>query len=335
MRQLACLSLFALVHALLSSCAAPSPVATVTATPIPTSTLQPSQPPTSTLAETPTAIATATATEIPKPSGWENIPQNVKAVPNADGSWGISLGNEIKPIPGAVFDSTGLHLTLNTGRILDISTSELKTKLTYNQELNLLQIFNTDSSMSAEYDGGIGQPDSPDYISGQGWIDIQNLVDKACSGSTICINQNPRGLPEGSVEVFSISTGIFRKTDAINYQTNSSAGKFLLQQFVTKNTSGKPAAGWMIVQAENLQGEYIFSLYAKAFNKKIVPVKQWQISMPQGSEEGYGFLKNGNLQWWFWTGNYLAPPDYQNKVYQFFSNGTYLDSLYPLLLNAG
>jgi hypothetical protein len=189
----------------LYSCAAPVPSASPT--PSATATITPTLTPTA----TPTELATATITDIPKPSGWENLPQNVSPILNADGSWGISVGNEVKPIPGAVFDSTGLHMTLDTGRTIDIPVNELQTKLAFDQDLNLLQIFDTENIISAEYDGGVGQPDSPEYVAGQGWVDIQELAKTACDNTMSCFFENVRNMPINTVTVNFTSTGIFKK----------------------------------------------------------------------------------------------------------------------------
>jgi len=330
------LSLFLLL-ALLSGCAAPAPI--VSSIPFSTDTLPPVVIPSSTPTETPTA------TEVPKPLGAENLPQNVKLVLNKDGSWGIKIGNEAKAIPGAVFDSTGLHMTLDTGRIVDISPSELQKRTAYDQDLNLFKIYDDQGIISAEYDPGVGQPNTPDYIPGQGWVDMQKLADEACNSTSTCFRENVQGLPSGTVEVEYASTGIFRKINAIDSQTNNPVGKFLLLQFVTQNTTKKPTIGWQIVQANDSQGGYTFSLshimqrnYGIPLDdgQTLQPIEQWQSWMPKGSLWKFGFLKSGNLQWWFWTQNHLAPVDYQDKVTQFLTSkgDISFNSIYPLMFNS-
>jgi hypothetical protein len=305
------LILFALLLALLSGCAAPAlsndegpaPAPTVTlalsgdegSTPFSTDTPQLSKTP------SPTSTETATATEVPKPSGSENLPQGVNVVyDNESGIWGISMGNEVKAIPGAFFNSTGLHMTID-GKTVDISASELQKRTAYDQKLNLFSVYDDQGIISAEYDPGVGQPNTPDYIPGQGWVDMQDLANKACSKTAYCFIENPRGLPSGTVSVEFASTGIFRKTDAIDTQTNESVGKLLLLQFVTQNTAGKPTFGWMEVQTSDSQGGYINSfggIIQMNNDKTLWSIEQWQQSlMPKGSLWTEGFLNNGYLQW--------------------------------------
>jgi hypothetical protein len=339
-----CLGILFFLAACMGVNTAPNLLPSITVIPISTATITPSLPPT----ETPTA--TATATEIPRPVGWENLPQNFTLVPNADGSWGIRLGNEAKSIPGAIFDSAGLHLTLDGGRIIDISDNEFKTKITYDQDVNLLQIFDTENIISAEYDGGVSQPDSPDYVAGQGWVDMQELGNKACSQfeNKLCFINQDRGSPAGTVGVGLASTGIFRKVNAIDLQTNSQVGNLVLFQFVTQNANGQVVTAWVVAESNDIQGglqstycEHYQMLYKLPRKRELQAIDQWQKWLPKGSLWYFGFMNTGDFTTTdFWRNNQLAPTDYQKNVSQLLINKgdrslTYKYPLFPNMLAKG
>jgi hypothetical protein len=331
------LSLLILFLALLCGCAAPASP-TPSATPTFTPTLTPS----------PTVTETPTATEIPKPLGSENLPQNVSLALNEDNSWGIKIGNEAKSIPGAVFDSTGLHMTLDSGRVVDIAASELQKGIVYDQEFNLLKIYDDQGIISAEYDPGAGQPNTPDYIPGQGWVDMQDLANKACNDTSTCFNENVRGLPSGTISVQFASTVVFRKINALNTQTNEPMGEFLLLQFVTRNTTDKPVIGWMIVQFSipsnpgviySTVSEVIQSMNGVPLNrtdKSLQPIEQWQSWMPKSSKWAFGFLPNEGVGSFWSSSQLLGSADYQKKKTRFLtSHGDIVpDGIYPFFSNS-
>ena len=300
------------LSASLAACAIPeggSPSLRVTSsfspTPTPTNTPKPSK--------TPTPTATATPTEVPMPSGLENLPPGITAVHNEDDSWGIGIGtgNEITPVPNTVFDSIGLHMTLDSGRTVDISVSELQKRIAYNQEFDLLKIYDDQGIISAEYDPGVGQPDSPDYIPGQGWVDIQKLAqDLVCKEGPTCFT-DARGTPiPGGIFVELSSTGIFRYVDALDQGTGEVIGNFLLVQVVTREKETVPATVWVLVQAESSSepGVNAFFVGVRTIRYRLegeltdqseylmlYPVQKWREWMPKGSTWSLEFSKSGYL----------------------------------------
>jgi len=102
-------------------------------------------------------------------------------------------------------DSSGFHLDLGAGRVIEIPSEQMSSRIKIDQ-YGLLQVFDEQNIIAAEYD--------PDQ---KNWVDINNLAEGIPCPSK-CIYDQYRGTPN-SAWVNMASTEIFRSVDAIDNQT--------------------------------------------------------------------------------------------------------------------
>lgn len=219
-------------------------------TPSATASATQTQTPTPTVTPTFTPTATPTPTETPFPLPPELAAQLKETGYSVEGTGFVYTppdGEKIN-VPGN-FDPAGFHVSLEGGTAINIPLEQIADRLKIDP-FGLLQVYDDQGIISAEYDPGAGQPNSPDYIPSQGWVDIKSLAESIIVAGK-CIYDQYRGIPN-SAWVNAASTEIFRSIDALDNQTGEVVGKFLLWQFVSRDKNDMPLTGWMLVQAESV-----------------------------------------------------------------------------------
>jgi hypothetical protein len=220
-------------------------------------------------------------------------------------------GGEQTIVPGEFAD--GFHVTLDSGRVVDIPQESLGTMFQVDAEHDLLKIYDTSGVLSAEYD----------YYQNT-WVDLEKLASEIkCSQG--CFNIE-RGAPAGMIAVESNSTGIFRTVD-LQDKSGVTIGNLLVVQMVTRTPDNQPAVYWEVLQGEfdsNPGVNILVGIFQGIFNEpsdlsntRLPSVDEWKSKIGKGLKWELGFSNSGDPFYTVLKNTYLDLPENEAKVAAF------------------